>query len=52
MSLRCVACNAAVEYGQELCSTCQQIVSELNKDLYEKQIQEMTHDENGEPIIP
>jgi len=47
-----MACNAAIEYGEELCAKCKHIVTQLNKDLYDKEVEEMTHDENGEPIIP
>ncbi len=50
--MRCPACTASVEYGQDLCAKCQLVVSELNKDLYEREVEEMTHDENGEAIIP
>lgn len=38
--MRCVACNAEVEYGQDLCHECQSVVDELlydtNMDILDK----------------
>ena len=35
--MRCPACNASVEYGQDLCAVCQAVVDDLNNDLHDRE---------------
>ena len=50
--MRCVACNAAVEYGQDLCVKCKAVVDDYNHDLVDMEQDEVFLDDNGEIIIP
>ena len=50
--MHCAACDAGVEYGQDLCHVCKDVVMEYNRDIIDQENDEIYIDKNGEVIVP